>query len=368
MMGDVVVDLPAGVPFAAAINERGSAQILPLGDGLHHRVIIYDPATRDVGTAEPLTLDQLSASVTAVFGTDFDMHSPSWLTRFGDETRLARSYRAERIFLAGDAAHIHAPMGGVGMNVGIQDAMNLGWKLGGVATGALPAEVLDSYNSERRAVGERLFTNTLAQARLVTSVDAPGIAVRTIVSELLQNPGVNRDLAGELSGFATAYGDGLFESVAPFSGGYEAAAGERVPDALIQLADGGDTTLLAGEQVDREEMDEINGKLGKGQRPAEGKPILLGITKASLQTRSFISAASFQETTRVLTEASVQGKVDTLEGLKENVIVGRLIPAGTGSVMARFKQIAAARDKELQAQKAPAALPDPTAEPKAGAA
>jgi DNA-directed RNA polymerase subunit beta' len=105
----------------------------------------------------------------------------------------------------------------------------------------------------------------------------------------------------------------------------------------VEITDGGDTTLLAGEQVDREEMDEINAKLEKKQKHAEGKPVLLGITKASLQTRSFISAASFQETTRVLTEASVQGKIDTLNGLKENVIVGRLIPAGTGAGMNRMR-------------------------------
>src|SRR5687768_13706894 len=98
----------------------------------------------------------------------------------------------------------------------------------------------------------------------------------------------------------------------------------------VEITDGGDTTLLPGEQLDREEMDEYNAKLAKGQQPAAGTPVLLGITKASLQTRSFISAASFQETTRVLTQAAVEGKKDTLIGLKENVIVGRLIPAGTG--------------------------------------
>jgi DNA-directed RNA polymerase subunit beta' len=98
----------------------------------------------------------------------------------------------------------------------------------------------------------------------------------------------------------------------------------------VEITDGGDTTLLPGEQVDLAEMLEINGKLAKGKQPAEGKPVLLGITKASLQTRSFISAASFQETTRVLTEAAIMGKKDDLRGLKENVIVGRLIPAGTG--------------------------------------
>src|SRR6476660_2235885 len=117
----------------------------------------------------------------------------------------------------------------------------------------------------------------------------------------------------------------------------------------VEITNGGDTTLLAGEQVDREEMDEINARLEKKQKKAEGKPVLLGITKASLQTRSFISAASFQETTRVLTEAAVQGKVDTLEGLKENVIVGRLIPAGTGAGMNRLRVAASSRDTALRA-------------------
>src|SRR3546814_13781980 len=97
-------------------------------------------------------------------------------------------------------------------------------------------------------------------------------------------------------------------------------------------------------------MDAINARLEKKQNPAQGKPILLGITKASLQTRSFISAASFQETTRVLTEAAVQGKQDTLIGLKENVIVGRLIPAGTGAGMNRLRIAATSRDAALRAQ------------------
>jgi DNA-directed RNA polymerase subunit beta' len=117
----------------------------------------------------------------------------------------------------------------------------------------------------------------------------------------------------------------------------------------VEITDGGDTTLLKEEQVDREEMDEANSRLDKKQRKAEGKPVLLGITKASLQTRSFISAASFQETTRVLTEAAVQGKIDTLNGLKENVIVGRLIPAGTGAGMNRMRVAASSRDTALRA-------------------
>ncbi len=115
-----------------------------------------------------------------------------------------------------------------------------------------------------------------------------------------------------------------------------------------EILDSGETTLLKGEHVDKAEFEAMNEKaLADGRRPAEGEPILLGITKASLQTRSFISAASFQETTRVLTEASVQGKRDKLVGLKENVIVGRLIPAGTGGATQKVRRVAAERDLKI---------------------
>jgi DNA-directed RNA polymerase subunit beta' len=123
-----------------------------------------------------------------------------------------------------------------------------------------------------------------------------------------------------------------------------------------EILDSGETTLLKGETVDKFEFDETNEKaLAQGLRPAKGEPILLGITKASLQTRSFISAASFQETTRVLTEAAVQGKRDQLVGLKENVIVGRLIPAGTGGIATELRRIATERDqKVIEARRAEA--------------
>jgi len=118
----------------------------------------------------------------------------------------------------------------------------------------------------------------------------------------------------------------------------------------VEIADPGETTFLAGEQVDRSEFELENAKVeSEGLQPAEARPVLQGITKASLQTNSFISAASFQETTRVLTEAAVSGRIDALTGLKENVIVGRLIPAGTGSVIARLREVAAERDRELAA-------------------
>jgi DNA-directed RNA polymerase subunit beta' len=140
----------------------------------------------------------------------------------------------------------------------------------------------------------------------------------------------------------------------------------------VEITDAGETELLQGEQVDKVEMDEINAKAAEaGKKPATGHPVLLGITKASLQTRSFISAASFQETTRVLTEAAVNGKADGLEGLKENVIVGRLIPAGTGAQMNRLREVATHRDqlileeREKDAAKAAAAAEEPQALPAA---
>jgi DNA-directed RNA polymerase subunit beta' len=132
----------------------------------------------------------------------------------------------------------------------------------------------------------------------------------------------------------------------------------------VEIEDPGDTILLAGEQVDRDEYDALNDKaLAEGGQAARGRPVLQGITKASLQTKSFISAASFQETTRVLTEAAVSGRMDTLEGLKENVIVGRLIPAGTGASVNRTRLTAADRDREIsEAAAAAEALSDSSSE------
>src|ERR1700674_5603690 len=113
----------------------------------------------------------------------------------------------------------------------------------------------------------------------------------------------------------------------------------------VEIEDSGETDLIQGEQIDKTEFDEVNARfVAEGKKPASAHPVLLGITKASLQTRSFISAASFQETTRVLTEAAVNGKADTLDGLKENVIVGRLIPAGTGAMMNQLREVAVKRD------------------------
>jgi len=140
----------------------------------------------------------------------------------------------------------------------------------------------------------------------------------------------------------------------------------------VEIDESGETELLQGEQIDKIELEEVNAKaVAEGKKPAVGHPVLLGITKASLQTRSFISAASFQETTRVLTEAAVNGKADTLDGLKENVIVGRLIPAGTGAMMNQLREVATKRDtlilekREKDAAKAAAAPAEAPALPAA---
>ncbi len=138
----------------------------------------------------------------------------------------------------------------------------------------------------------------------------------------------------------------------------------------VEITDIGDTDLIKGEQIDRTEFDEVNAAIEKlGKKPAQSNPVLLGITKASLQTKSFISAASFQETTRVLTDAAVNGKSDMLEGLKENVIVGRLIPAGTGGMLRRLRKIAQKRDDLIAKEQAKSAsIPGPDAAGGAGAA
>ncbi len=126
----------------------------------------------------------------------------------------------------------------------------------------------------------------------------------------------------------------------------------------VEIIDPGETTFLLGEQVDKQEFVLDNAKaIAEGRRPAQAHAVLQGITKASLQTKSFFSAASFQDTTRVLTEAAVSGKVDELKGLKENIIVGRLIPVGTWSIVNRLKHIAAERDKDVIAAKAPKPVP-----------
>ncbi|MFR9807357.1 FAD-dependent monooxygenase [Pseudonocardia sp. RS010] len=230
-MGDVVLDVPDDAPLGGGTNEFGGATIIPSGDGVHSRVIVLDNTRRHVPQNEPLTLAEMSESLRRTTGSDFGARDASWLTRFTNETRLAASYRSGRLLLAGDAAHVHAPMGGQGLNVGAQDAMNLGWKLALVATGRASEELLDTYESERRPVGEQLFANTVAQYRLVSEFDPANAYLREVISGLLAVPEANRTMAGEVSGFSVSYPHPLVSDVDS-----SALGGRRVPD--LPLADG----------------------------------------------------------------------------------------------------------------------------------
>lgn len=231
MLGDVVLGAPPAAPVVSVTNERGLVMMAPLGDGKHHRIVMVDPEQMHVPRSEPVTLDQLAKPVAHITGQEFEPRDPIWMSRFTDETRLAATYNKGRILLAGDAAHIHAPMGGQGMNTGLQDAMNLGWKLAAVVKGEAPATMLDSYTAERRPVGEALYANTLAQVGLVTRFDPATLALRATLNDLLGIPAVNRRLAGELSGFDVAYGS---DAKAALSAG-RLAEGVRIPDVDITV-------------------------------------------------------------------------------------------------------------------------------------
>jgi 2-polyprenyl-6-methoxyphenol hydroxylase-like FAD-dependent oxidoreductase len=181
--------------------------LMPLGDRLY-RVLV--PAE---GVAEdrpiPPTLDDFRRQLRATARTDFGVHSPQWLSRFGDATRLAERYLAGRVLLAGDAAHVHPPAGGQGLNLGIQDAFNLGWKLAAQITGWAPEGLLDTYESERRPVAAAVLTSTRAQMHLMSPEPGPH-AVRELLSELMDFDDVRRHLAEKTAAIGVRYdvGDG----------------------------------------------------------------------------------------------------------------------------------------------------------------
>jgi rifampicin monooxygenase len=167
------------------------------------RVVVPAAAVSEDRSAPP-TLDEVKQRLRVFAGTDFGVHSPRWLSRFGDATRLAERYRVDRVLLAGDAAHVHPPMGGQGLNLGIQDAFNLGWKLAAEINGWAPSGLLDSYHSERHPVAAEVLDNTRAQSVLMSS-DAGGQAVRRLVAELMDFDDVNRYLIEKITGLAVRY-------------------------------------------------------------------------------------------------------------------------------------------------------------------
>ena len=152
----------------------------------------------------PPTLEEFKQQLRAIAGTDFGVHSPRWLSRFGDATRLAERYRSGRVLLAGDAAHVHPPIGGQGLNLGIQDAFNLGWKLAAEVDGWAPEGLLDSYEAERRPVAADVLDNTRAQMELMST--EPGAqAVRRLMSQLMDFEEVNRYLIEKITAIGVRY-------------------------------------------------------------------------------------------------------------------------------------------------------------------
>jgi 2-polyprenyl-6-methoxyphenol hydroxylase-like FAD-dependent oxidoreductase len=182
---------------------------------------------RHVGqTAEP-TLDDLSEGLIAVYGTDYGVHSPTWISRFTDMTRQAESYRDRRVLLAGDAAHIHSPVGGQGLNIGVQDAVNLGWKLAQVLRGTSPDSLLDTYHDERHPVAARVLQTTMAQVALRRQDDRTK-ALNETISELLSMDEPRRRFAGMMSGLDVHYDLGEGHPL----------LGRRMPDLDVTTADG----------------------------------------------------------------------------------------------------------------------------------
>ncbi|TDE22118.1 rifampin monooxygenase [Actinomadura sp. 6K520] len=209
----------------------------PIGEGIYRVAVPAEGVAED--RAVPPTLEDFRRRLRAVAGTDFGVHSPRWLSRFGDATRQAERYREGRVLLAGDAAHIHPPAGGQGLNLGVQDAFNLGWKLAAEVGGRAPEGLLDTYHTERHPVAADVLDNTRAQMELMST--APGArAVRRLVSRLMDFNEVNRYLTERIIATAIRY---------DFGGGHE-LLGRRMPDVplkrgrLYELMRGGRGLLL----------------------------------------------------------------------------------------------------------------------------
>jgi 2-polyprenyl-6-methoxyphenol hydroxylase-like FAD-dependent oxidoreductase len=182
-------------------DEKGQHGLGKLDDGKRVRVVVRELPGEQAG--EP-TLHDLSRALIAVWGTDFGVHSPTWISRFTDMTRQAASYREGRVLLAGDAAHVHYPVGGQGLNIGVQDAVNLGWKLAQVVKGTSSESLLDTYQAERHPVGARVLQTTMA-ATALSRGDARTDALRGTMTELLSMDEPRQWMAGIISGLDVHY-------------------------------------------------------------------------------------------------------------------------------------------------------------------
>ncbi len=211
------------VKVAAVVAEVRKTQLRygagHLGDGLYRIVVPADGVAED---RRPPTLEEFKQQLRVHGGTDFGVHSPRWLSRFGDATRLAERYRVGRVLLAGDAAHIHPPTGGQGLNLGIQDAFNLGWKLAAEVNGWAPDDLLDSYHRERHPVAADVLDISRAQMEL-TSLEPGPQAVRRLLSQLMDFDDVNRYLVERITAIGIRY---------DFGGGHE-LLGRRLRDVRL---------------------------------------------------------------------------------------------------------------------------------------
>ena len=205
LLGDMeLTEDPATI--AAVVEEVRKTQLrfgaIPQEDG-SYRIGVPAAGVAEDRAATP-TLDDFKEQLRAVAGTDFGAHSPRWLSRFGDATRQAERYREGRVLLAGDAAHIHPPTGGQGLNLGVQDAFNLGWKLAAAVAGWAPEGLLDTYHDERHPVGARVIANTRAQMALLGTEPGP-TALRELFSQLMDFEEVNRYITGLITAVDVRY-------------------------------------------------------------------------------------------------------------------------------------------------------------------
>jgi 2-polyprenyl-6-methoxyphenol hydroxylase-like FAD-dependent oxidoreductase len=216
-------------------GEHGAFVCMPMPGDLW-RMVSFDTDRMHVGRDVPVTLEEVRTSARRILGTDYGAHSPYWMARVGNAALQAEHYRRGRILLAGDAAHIHPPQGGQGLNLGVQDAMNLGWKLAAVLAGWAPDELLDSYHAERHPVGARVLQAAQAQNGLACPMTAEERAVRDLMAGMITElPSVNEALARRVSGLDVAYASATGD-------GDHRLTGRRVPD--LALAGAPTPTLL----------------------------------------------------------------------------------------------------------------------------
>ena len=205
LLAELEVTMPPGELAAVSDEVRKTHKgfgIGPAGNGLHRAVVPAATVSEDRVT--PPTLEEFRTQLLAYAGTDFGVHSPRWLSRFTDATRLASQYREGRVFLAGDAAHVHPPLGGQGLNLGIQDAFNLGWKLAAEVNGWAPEGLLDSYFAERHPVAADVLDITRVQSELISPEPGPQ-AVRRLLAELMDFEDVSRFLMERVTGIGIRY-------------------------------------------------------------------------------------------------------------------------------------------------------------------